>query len=92
MEKPTEEQLVAAALALGQATASLSEAEKAQIKSLYEKVQVFAATQKEKGVTIDRSAFFAAGIVLHTDLTDQGLKDAAIKYIDLDLLFVRDKA
>lgn len=90
MKKPTEDDLVQAALAIGQAAAACPMEEKEQIKKLYEQVQAFAESQKAKGVIMDRSAFFAAGLYFHPAITSQAVRDAAVAYIDLDLLFVRE--
>ena len=68
MKKPTEEDLIAKAKALGEATTKCSEDERAHIKRIYEDVQKFDAEQKARNVFIDRSAFFAAGIILHPEI------------------------
>lgn len=90
MTKPTEQDLVTAALAMGQAATGCSPQEREQIKKLYEQVATFAEAQKQKGVIIDRSAFFAAGLILHPSVSNSALKDAAVKYVDLDVLFVKE--
>ncbi len=90
MTKPSEQDLVTAALAIGQAAADCSPEEREQIKKLYEQVAAFAESQKNKGVVIDRSAFFAAGLIFHPSLSNSAVKDAAVKYVDLDVLFVRE--
>lgn len=90
MQKPSEEDLVQAAVAIGQAAAGCPPEEREQIKSLYEKVQLFAEAQKSKGVLIDRSAFFAAGLILHPQVDNETVKEAAVKYIDLDTFFVKE--
>ena len=92
MTKPTEEQLAQAAVAIGQATTGCTPEERQKIKALYEKVQSFAESQKAKGVNIDRSAFFAAGLILHPEVANDAVKQAAVKYVDMDLLFVREKS
>lgn len=90
MTKPTEEDLVQAAQALGEATARCSEEERQHIKLLYEAVAQFADEQKAKGVLIDRSAFFAAGIIFHNDIKNEELRAAAVKYVDMDVLFTKE--
>ncbi len=92
MTKPTEDQLTQAAVAIGQAATGCSPEEREQVRSLYEQVQRFAEAQKAKGITIDRSAFFAAGLIFHPQVSNDALKRAAIDYVDLDLLFVREMA
>lgn len=92
MTKPTEDQLARAAVAIGQATTGCTPEEREQIKSLYEQVQRFAEAQKAKGITIDRSAFFAAGLLFHPQVSNDALKQAAVDYVDMDLLFVREMA
>ena len=90
MKKPTEEELVAAAVAIGQAAAGCSPEEREQIKKLYEQVKTFADSQQAKGVSIDKSAFFAAGLIFHPQVENAAIKEAAVKYIDLDVLFVKN--
>ena len=90
MKKPTEDDLVQAAMAIGQAAAGCDPEEREQIKRLYEQVQAFAESQKTKGVVIDRSAFFAAGLIFHPQVANEAIKEAAVKYIDLDVLFVKE--
>lgn len=92
MTKPTEDQLAQAAVAIGQASTGCTPEEREQIRALYEKVQRFAEAQKAKGISIDRSAFFAAGLILHPQLDNDALKQAAVNYVDMDLLFVRETA
>lgn len=92
MSKLTEDDLVKAAKALGEATTRCSPEEREHIKMLYEAVQIFADEQNSKGVLIDRSAFFAAGIIFHAVLDNEDLRKAAIEYIDMDVLFTRDMA
>ena len=89
MQKPTEDDLIRAAKVLGEATTRCSEAERAHIKKLYEDVQKFGDEQKEKGTYIDRSAFFAAGIILHPEIENEGVRQAAIDYVEMDHLFVK---
>jgi hypothetical protein len=91
MKKPTEEELVQAALAIGQAAAGCSPEEREQIKKLYDQVKTFAESQQAKGISIDKSAFFAAGLIFHPQVENTAVKEAAVRYIDLDLLFVREK-
>ncbi len=88
MSRPSEEQLKQAAHALGEAAALSSPEEKERIRALYARVQSFAEEQKGRGVTIDRSAFFAAGLVLHSELDNEAVTRAATQYLDLDRLFV----
>lgn len=90
VKKPSEQELIDAALALGQATTACSPEEREEIKGLYQKVFSFSETQKAKGILIDRSAFFAAGLVLHPLIQNPSVQEAAVKYIELDLLFVRE--
>lgn len=90
MKKPTEEDLVQAAMAIGQAAAGCSPEEREQIKKLYEQVKSFADSQQAKGISIDKSAFFAAGLIFHPQVANDAVKDAAVKYIDLDVLFVKE--
>lgn len=89
MQKPTEEDLIRLAKALGEATTRCSEAERAHIKRLYEDVQKFGDEQKEKGTYIDRSAFFAAGIILHPEIENESVRKAAIDYVEMDHLFIK---
>lgn len=89
MTKPSENELIEAAQALGQATVGCPPEEREQIKNLYAEVQSFAESQKSKGVEIDRSAFFAAGLIFHPHISNVAVMEAAVKYIDLDLLFVK---
>lgn len=90
MKKPTEDELVAAAMAIGQAAAGCSPEEREQIKRLYDQVKTFAESQQSKGISIDKSAFFAAGLIFHPQVENGAVKDAAVKYIDLDVLFVKE--
>ena len=89
MQKPTEEDLIRLAKALGEATTRCSEAERGHIKRLYEDVQKFGDEQKEKGSYIDRSAFFAAGIILHPEIENEAVRKAAIDYVEMDHLFIK---
>ncbi len=84
----SEEQLTQAAHTLGEAAAQCDPSEKEIIRQLYARVQQFAEEQRTRGVSIDRSAFFAAGLILHPDLKDQVVLEAARSYIELDRLFV----
>jgi hypothetical protein len=90
MKKPTEDDLIQAALAIGQAAAGCSPEEREQIKKLYEQVKTFADSQQAKGISIDKSAFFAAGLLFHPQVESSAVKEAAVKYIDLDVLFVKE--
>lgn len=90
MSKPTEEDLQKAAQALGEATQKCSEEERGHIKLLYEAVKNFADEQKAKGVLVDRSAFFAAALIFHAHIENEELRAAAIKYVDLDVLFTKE--
>ena len=89
MTNPTEEDLIALAKVLGEATTKCSDEERAHIKQLYEDVQKFGDEQKAKGHYIDRSAFFAAGIILHSEIENPGVKEAAVNYVELDHLFTK---
>lgn len=90
MKKPTEDELVQAAMAIGQAAAGCSPEEREQIKKLYDQVKTFADTQQAKGISIDKSAFFAAGLIFHPQVENDAVKEAAVRYIDLDVLFVKE--
>lgn len=90
MKKPTEDDLVQAAMAIGQAAAGCSPEEREQIKKLYDQVKTFADSQQAKGISIDKSAFFAAGLIFHPQVENDAVKEAAVKYIDLDVLFVKE--
>ena len=89
MTNPTEEDLIALAKVLGEATTKCSDEERAHIKRLYEDVQKFGDEQKSKGHYIDRSAFFAAGIILHPEIGNPGVHQAAVDYVELDHLFTK---
>lgn len=91
MKKPTEEDLIAKAKALGEATTKCSEDERAHIKRIYEDVQKFDAEQKARNVFIDRSAFFAAGIILHPEIQNESVRKAATEYIEMDHLFIKSQ-
>ncbi len=90
MKKPTEEDLIRLAKALGESTTRCSDAERAHIKRLYEDVQKFGDEQKEKGSYIDRSAFFAAGIILHPEIENEGVRKAATDYVEMDHMFIKE--
>lgn len=90
MSKPTEDDLIKAAQELGEATTRCTPEEREHIKMLYEAVATFAEEQKEKGILVDRSAFFAAGIITHNEIQNEELRKAAVKYVDMDLLFVKE--
>jgi hypothetical protein len=89
MTKPSEEDLIRLAKALGEATTRCSDEERAHIKRLYEDVQKFGDEQKEKGTYIDRSAFFAAGIILHPEIENEGVRKAATEYVEMDHMFIK---
>ena len=91
MSDPKEQELMQAAVALGEATQKSSEKERDVIRKLYDDVKTFAEQQKEKGVFIDRSAFFAAGIIFHPEIENQEVIDAAVNYVNLDYLFVKGR-
>ena len=65
--------------------------ERELIRKLYEEVQTFSASQTEKGILVDKAAFFAAGIVFHPGISTEAVRNAAIAYIDLDYLFVKER-
>ncbi len=89
MPETKEKDLMEAAHQLGEAIQKASEAERDIIRRLYEDVKKFAEEQKEKGVFVDRSAFFAAGIIFHPEIESQVVVDAAVNYVNLDYLFVK---
>lgn|GEM_PF-938633 len=91
MKRPSEEDLIAKAKALGEATTKCSEQERTHIKRLYEDVQKFGDEQKAKGVYIDRSAFFAAGIILHPEIQNEDVRKAATEYVEMDHLFIKSQ-
>ena len=91
MKRPSEEELIAKAKALGEATTKCSDEERAHIKRLYEDVQKFGDEQKAKGTYIDRSAFFAAGIILHPEIANEAVRAAATEYVELDHLFIKSQ-
>ena len=91
MKRPSEEDLIAKAKALGEATTKCSEEERAHIKRLYEDVQKFGYEQKAKGTYIDRSAFFAAGIILHPEISNEVVRKAATEYVEMDHLFIKSQ-
>lgn len=89
MSEVTEDDIYAAAQRLGEATRGCTEAEREILRKLYADVKDFAAKQQEKGVHIDRSAFFAAGIIFHPEIENEDLINAAVDYVDKDYLFVK---
>jgi hypothetical protein len=91
VKRPSEEDLIAKAKALGEATTKCSETERAHIKRLYEDVQKFGDEQKAKGSYIDRSAFFAAGIILHPEIENEAVRRAATDYVEMDHLFIKSQ-
>ncbi len=86
-----EKDLINAAIRLGEAAKAGSDEEKAQLRDLYAQVKSFADSQKEKGIEIDRSAFFAAGIIFHPEISSDTIVQAAIDYVDKDFLFVKER-
>lgn len=87
----TEQDLEKAAHALGEATMECTPEERDLIRKLYEEVQAFSAKQTEKGILVDKAAFFAAGIVFHPGIHTEAVVNAAVGYIDLDYLFVKER-
>lgn len=86
---PYEEALIAAGDRLGEAIQNASEAEKKILAAMHKKLDEWAREQETRGVIIDRSAFFAAGIIAHDQITDENLIEAASEYIDKDWLFCK---
>ena len=91
MNQPTEDDLIRLAKALGEATTKCTDEERAHIKRLYEDVQKFGDEQKEKEIYIDRSAFFAAGIILHEHIENVDVRKAATDYVEMDHLFIKSQ-
>ena len=88
-ENNLELQLIDAGEKLGQAMAKVGEEEKKILREMKSQVDLFVTEEEAKGKYLDRSAFFAAGIIAHPDLTTEELIDAAKNYIDYDYMFVK---
>lgn len=89
MANDYENALVEAGDKLGQAMRNAPEAEKEVLRAMYGKLNEWAAGQEGKGEQVDRSAFFAAGIIAHEKLQSEALIQAATEYIDKDFMFCR---
>lgn len=85
----TEQAVLEAAERLGKVAQRCPEHEKEILRKLYQDVKNFAAEQEAKGIVIDRSAFFAAGIIFHPELDSEELIQSAVDYIDKDWLFCK---
>lgn len=91
MANDHETALVEAGEKLGQAMQNAPDAERDILRAMYEKLNDFASSQEGKGQSIDRSAFFAAGIIAHEKLQSEALIQAATEYIDRDYMFCRSR-
>ena len=89
MSLTVEDDFIEAGHVLGRAIAALPEPEKDAVAKLYEDVKVFASQQQIKGVHLDKAAFFAAGIIMHPELSNETLIKAATELIEKDWLFVK---
>lgn len=89
MTDSREQAVLDAADRLGKVAQTCPENEKVILRKLYQDVKDFATEQEAKGVVIDRSAFFAAGIIFHPELETEELIQAAVDYIDKDWLFCK---
>ena len=52
-------------------------------------VREFAAQQEVKGIHLDKAAFFAAGLIVHPEVNDEAVVQAAANLIEKDWLFVK---
>lgn len=89
MANDQESALFEAGERLGQAMKNAPDGEKEVLRAMYEKLNDWASSQEGKGQTIDRSAFFAAGIIAHDKISSEELIQAATEYIDKDYMFCR---
>jgi hypothetical protein len=90
MANDLENALVAAGEKLGLAMQNAPEGEKAVLRTMKARLDEWATAQEAKGEqAIDRSAFFAAGIIAHEQLQSAALIQAATEYIDKDFMFCR---
>jgi hypothetical protein len=84
-----EDDFFAANDALGRAIAALDPQEKEVVAKLYEDVKEFASQQQIKGMHLDKAAFFAAGIILHPEISSDSLVQAAVALIEKDWLLAK---
>lgn len=89
MGNEQESALIEAGERLGNAMKNAPDAEKEVLRAMYEKLSDFATSQEGKGQSIDKSAFFAAGIIAHDKISSAELVEAATAYIDQDFMFCR---
>ena len=74
---------------LGKAIAALAAPERDVVAKLYVDVKEFASQQEVKGVHLDKAAFFAAGLIVHPEVSDAAVIQAAANLIEKDWLFVK---
>lgn len=92
MANQLENALVEAGEKLGQAMQNAPEGEREILRAMYSKLNNWASEQEEKGdQSVDRSAFFAAGIIAHEKIQSGALIQAATDYIDKDHMFCRSR-
>ncbi len=92
MANDLENALVEAGEKLGLAMQQAPEGEKEVLRTMKARLDEWATTQEAKGEqAIDRSAFFAAGIIAHEQLHSSALIQAATEYIDKDFMFCRSR-
>lgn len=77
-----EEALLAAGERLGEAMRGGTPEEREILRAMYEKLAQWGDDQGGEG--IDRSAFFAAGILAHDRIHGAALLEAAAAYLDAD--------
>jgi hypothetical protein len=87
MPDPYEARLEAAAERLGQAMQKATPEEKEILKASKEYLERWAEEQEKKGFVLDRSAFFAAAIIMHPGIQSEELIQAAHHYIEQNLLY-----
>lgn len=87
-----EQRLEQAGEELGRVLAALTPEQKALVRDIKEGVNREFEEQQKQGNYMDRSAFFAAALVGHPDLTDENLVRAASNYVDADLAYMKAQA
>jgi len=90
-EQSPEERLEHAGEELGRALAALSPQAKALVREIKQNVEHEFEEQRQQGNYMDRSMFFAAALIAHEDLTDEGLIRAASNYVDADHAYMKSQ-
>jgi hypothetical protein len=89
MDNPYEGKLLEVGEKLGELMSKASDSEKDILRAMKKRVDDYAESVVSEGKYIDRSAIFAAGIIAHPEINDEGMINAAREYVEVDYLFIK---